>query len=394
MNKTTATPPPGHVASPARDHRLRIAFVTETWHPHVDGIVTRLSHTVHELRRQGHEVLVVAPTGEPTYEGAQVVTVAGFGVPFIYGGKRWGLPTARVDTALDRFGPDVVHAVGPFLLGMGAVRWARRHRRPLVCSYRTRIARYARHYHVGFAEELAWWQMRRLHSAADVNLAASDWAALELGFHGIPGAAVWRGGVDFDLFHPMRGSLSMRERITRGRPERAVLLYVGRLASEKGLERLLPLVSGRADRHLVLVGDGPDRARLERLFAGTNTTFMGLLLPRAVADACTSSDVFVFPSTTDTLGLVVLEARAAGLPVVVPGTENGAELLAGSRYGDIFNPELEGDLERAVRGVLDVRPSRLAVSEEARRRYLGWRECTDSLLAHYQEALLAQPSPR
>ena len=392
MNKASASLHQGPVATGEPDPRLRIAIVTETWHPYVDGIVTRLSHSVHELVRQGHEVLVIAPSGQPAYEGARVVTVPGFGVPFIYGGKRWGLPTRRVDAELTRFAPDVVHAVGPFLLGMAAVRWARRHRRPLVCSYHTRIARYTRHYHVGFAEELAWWQMRRLHSAADLNLAASDWAALELGFHGVPGAKVWRGGVDFDLFHPMRGSLSMRERITRGRPERAVLLYVGRLASEKGLERLLPLVQGRSDRHLVLVGDGPDRARLEHLFSRTNTTFMGLLMPRTVAEACASSDVFVFPSTTDTLGLVVLEARAAGLPVVVPGTENGLELLAGSRYGDVFNPEKDGDLERAVRGVLEVRPSKLAVSEEARRRYLSWTECTDSLVAYYRATVTSGSS--
>ncbi|GAC1331967.1 MAG: glycosyltransferase family 1 protein [Candidatus Dormibacteria bacterium] len=375
--------------SSSSDHELplRVALVTETWHPHVDGIVTRLSHTVHELKRQGHEVLVIAPSGERTFEGAPVVTVPALGIPFIYAGKKWGLPTRRVDTALSRFAPDVVHAVGPFVLGMAAVRWAHGNRTALVCSYHTRIARYARHYHVGFAQELAWWQIRRLHRAADINLAASDWAALELAFHGVPGAGVWRGGVDFDLFHPMRGSLAMRERITRAHPERAVLLYVGRLAPEKGLDRLLPLVRGRKDRHLVMVGDGPARPSLEQAFAGTNTTFMGMLTPRAVAESCASSDVFVFPSTTDTLGLVVLEARAAGLPTVVPGTENGLELLAGSRYGDVFRPDTVGDLDRAVQGVLDTRASRLAVSEEARRRYLGWRECTDGLVDHYHQAL-------
>ena len=366
--------------------------MTETWHPYVDGIVTRLSHSVHQLRDMGHEVLVVAPTGEPVYEGATVVTSPTFSVPFIYGGKRWGLPTRRVERALDTFDPDVVHCVGPFMLCQAGVRWARRHNRPLVCSYHTRIARYARHYHVGFAEELAWMQMRRLHGQADVNLAASEWARLELGFHGIPGAHVWHGGVDFDLFHPMRGSLAMRERITRGHPGRAVLLYVGRLAPEKSLERLLPVIQGRMDRQLVLVGDGPDRARLEVLLKGTNTTFMGTLFPRAVAEACASSDVFVFPSTTDTLGLVVLEARAAGLPVVVPGTENGMELLSGSRYGDVFNPEKAGDFDRAVTGVLDVRASRLAVSQEARRRYLGWRQCTEELVDHYRDAIAGRQS--
>lgn len=383
-----ATAAPGEAGG-----RLRIAIVTETWHPYVDGIVTRLSHTVHQLRALGHEVLLVAPTGEPEYEGARVFTVPNFGLPFLYGGKSWGMPLRRVDAALDQFQPDVVHCVGPFMLCQAGVRWARRHGRPLVCSYHTRIARYARHYHVGFAEELAWMQIRRLHLPADVNLAASDWARLEMGFHGIPDAHVWHGGVDFDLFHPMRGSLATRERITRGHPERAVLLYVGRLAPEKSLERLLPLVAGRRDRQLVLVGDGPGRRELEAVFAGTNTTFMGMLYPKTVAEACASSDIFVFPSTTDTLGLVVLEARSAGLPVVVPGTESGMEVLAGSRYGDVFNPAKDGDFDRAVTGVLDVPASRLAVSEEARRQYLGWRQCTEELVYRYHEAIAARPRP-
>src|SRR3977135_2617699 len=115
-----------NIATRIRKHRttpstpdpcLAAAIVTETWHPYVDGIVTRLSHTVHELRSMGHKVMVVAPTGDPDFDGAEVVTVRTASLPFIYGGKRWGLPTRRVDAALDRFQPDVVHAVGPFMMG-------------------------------------------------------------------------------------------------------------------------------------------------------------------------------------------------------------------------------------------------------------------------------------
>jgi glycosyltransferase involved in cell wall biosynthesis len=380
------SPPPGESAG--RDPgSLRIAFVTETWHPSVDGIVTRLSSTLAALHRRGHQLMVLAPSGgDPVFEGIPVRAVPSLGISMVYGGKRWGLPWLGAEKHLEEFRPDLVHAVGPFLLGAAGVRHARRHGLPLVCSYHTRIAAYARHYNLGFAEGLAWARLRRLHNAADLNLAASVSARAEMEANGIAGVAVWDGGVDLLNFHPRRGSTAMRQRITRGHAERPVLLYVGRLAAEKGLEILAPLMRRRPDLHLALVGEGPDGERLRQLFAGTNTTFMGALAHHKVAEACASADVFVFPSRTDTLGLAVLEAMASGLPVLLADGDNGRELLRDPHAGALFDASDGASLEARLDGLLARRLGRWALAEMARRHLSPWATTADQLLGHYATA--------
>ena len=258
---------------------MRIAYVTETWLPSINGVVTRLVATVAELVRSGHQVLVVAPTvsGERDAQpaGATIRQVPSVGLPFIYGGQPWGLPLPRVVRLLDDFEPDLVHAVCPVLLGWAGVLHARRRDLPLVCSYHTHVARYAHYYHLGFVERPLWALVRRAHRLAHVNLAASEASRDELQARGVRDVGVWRGGVDLGLFHPRHASAAVRGRLTSGRPERRLCLYVGRLAAEKGLRRLLPLARG--DRHLALVGDGPARQDLERAFAGAQATFAGPL---------------------------------------------------------------------------------------------------------------------
>src|SRR5262249_26182380 len=222
--------------------RVRIAIVTETWLPSINGVVTRLAATVRELLARDHVVMVVCPTvaeppgGVPDPPGAAVRHVPSVGLPFIYGGQPWGLPLPRVVRLLDGFSPDLIHAVSPFLLGWAGVMHARSRGLPLVCSYHTHIARYAHFYGMGFAEPPVWAVVRKAHQQAHVNLAASEASRAELEAQGVARVDVWRGGVDLDLFHPCHASAAMRERLTDGHPERRLCLYVGRLAAEKRIE--------------------------------------------------------------------------------------------------------------------------------------------------------------
>ena len=158
---------------------MRIAYVTETWFPSINGVVTRLAATVSELAGRGHEVLVVAPHMSGTGDwseppGATVRHVPSVGLPFIYGGQPWGLPLPRTRHLIGDFEPEVVHALSPVLLGWSGVVYARAHGLPLVCSYHTHVARYAHYYHLGFAERPVWALIRRAHRQAHVNLAASE----------------------------------------------------------------------------------------------------------------------------------------------------------------------------------------------------------------------------
>jgi glycosyltransferase involved in cell wall biosynthesis len=367
---------------------LRIAFVTETWKPAVNGIVTRLESTARELRRRGHEVLILAPGGSDAGGGdVEVRTVPAVGLPFLYGGQPWGLPLPRTRHLLGGFEPDVVHAVSPVLLGWSGVIFAKAHNLPLVCSYHTHVARYAHFYGLGFLERPVWALMIQAHLLAHVSLAASAAARVELEAQGVPNVRVWRGGVDVSRFHPRHADPAMRARLTGGHPERRLALYVGRLAAEKGVERLLPLADPNARRHLALVGDGPARAELEAAFAGSAATFPGTLIGPELAAAYASADLFVFPSTTDTLGLVLLEALASGLPVLAARSAASAELVAGAQAGELFDPEDAGGLVAAAERSLATPVDRLALSEAARRGAPTWERVTEELLCEYQNAI-------
>lgn len=370
---------------------MRIALVTEVFLPAVDGVVTRLRRTIEELGRQGDEVLVVAPAGgPPSYAGATVVGVPGLRVPLYpdgtgYPDKRVSLPIPPLRQALRRFAPDVVHAVNPFLLAAGAVRYADRHGIPLVASYHAHVAYYTHYYGLGALEPLGWRYVTWLHSRAHVNLCTSEATAEELRARGIPRLAVWPYGVEPDRFSPGWASPEWRTRLSAGHPERTVLLCVGRLAKEKSLQRLLPVVRELDGIALAIVGDGPLRPELERQFAGTPTTFLGLLSGEALSRAYASADVFLFPSDSETLGMVMLEAQAAALPVVAPDTPTARELIREGSDGLTYDPADPRSLVAAVRRLVEDRQMCRAMGAEGRTTVMGasWTHATTALRGHY-----------
>lgn len=370
---------------------MRIALVTETWLPSTDGVVTRIASTVRELRAAGHDVLIVAPgPAESDFDGAEVRTVPAVGVSWVYGGKRWGLPLPRVGRQLRDFRPDVVHVVNPVLLGIAAVLACRRAGFPLVASYHTNVARYAAYYHLGWLAPVVWWLLRRLHGSAAVNLATSSATCAELRAEGIERVRLWPRGVDLDLFTPRPVGL-------RGpAPDRPpVALYVGRLAAEKGLDLLASLAVPDHGVRLVLVGDGPARSELTERFGVATVTFTGLLHGQALAEAYRSADVFVFPSTTETLGLVMVEALASGLPVIAVDSPASREILGDCPAARLFPPELADRLPELVREVRDDNATG-HLSDMARREAekWGWPAATESLLRRYREVIAAdRPVP-
>lgn len=363
---------------------MRIAFVTETWLPSTDGVVTRITSTVRELRAAGHDVLVVAPgPAEADFEGAAVQCVPAAGFRWIYGGKRWGLPLPRVGRHLREFQPDVVHVVNPVLLGIVAVIASRRAGFPLVASYHTNVAKYAAYYRLGWLAGVVWWLLRRLHGAAAINLATSSSTCEELTEQGIERVRLWPRGVDLDLFAP--------EPETPPDNDEAVALYVGRLAAEKGIDLLSSLAVPDTGVRLVMVGDGPARSELAARFRAPSVTFTGLLHGSALADAYRSADVFVFPSTTETLGLVMVEALASGLPVLAVDSPASREILGNCPAGRLFPPELADQLPALVRQVreenADGELSSLARREAEK---WSWPAATEFLVSCYREVIASR----
>jgi glycosyltransferase involved in cell wall biosynthesis len=369
---------------------VKIAFFTETFLPKVDGIVTRLTKTVQQLVLAGDEVLIFCPEGAPDgYMGARVVGVPAMPLP-LYPELKLALPRPAVSEALDRFGPDLVHVVNPAVLGLGGIWLARSRGLPLVASYHTHLPKYLEHYGMGMLEPLLWELLKAAHNQAQLNLCTSTAMVDELAARGIQHTALWQRGVDTDLFRPELASGAMRERLHGGHDDTGhLLLYIGRLSAEKQIERIRPVLEAMPQARLALVGDGPHRQQLERHFDGTATTFVGYLAGQELASAYASGDAFLFPSSTETLGLVLLEAMAAGCPVVGANRGGIPDIVSDGVNGCLYDPDQPASLTTAVQRLLGDpaarRQLRLAAREEAER--WGWAGATAQLQGYYRQVL-------
>ena len=372
---------------------MRIAFFTETFLPKVDGIVTRLTKTVQHLVATGEEVLIFCPEGAPeTFLGAKVVGVPALPLP-LYPELKLALPRPAVSEALDRFRPDLVHVVNPAVLGLGGIWLARTRGLPLVASYHTHLPKYLEHYGMGMLEPLLWELLKTAHNQAQLNLCTSTAMVAELAAKGIQHTALWQRGVDTELFRPSLRSKAMRARLHGEHDDTGnLLLYIGRLSAEKQIERIRPVLAALPQTRLALVGDGPYRQQLERLFEGTATTFVGYLAGEDLASAYASGDAFLFPSSTETLGLVLLEAMAAGCPVVGANRGGIPDIVSHGENGCLYDPDDPPSLIAAVNTLLGDQEARCALRVSAREEAerWNWAGATDQLKRYYQSVVASQ----
>ncbi|MEB3185465.1 MAG: glycosyltransferase family 1 protein [Cyanobacteriota bacterium] len=381
---------------------MKTALFTETFLPKVDGIVTRLTKTVTHLVEASDEVLIFCPEGAPEgYMGARVMGVPAMPLP-LYPELKLALPRPAVAEALERFGPDLVHVVNPAVLGLGGIWLARTRGYPLVASYHTHLPKYLEHYGMGMLEPLLWELLKAAHNQARLNLCTSTAMVQELSEKGIQHTALWQRGVDTDLFQPQLRSDAMRERLLAGRSDTGkLLLYIGRLSAEKQIERIRPVLEAMPDARLALVGDGPYRSRLEEIFAGLPVHFVGYLAGAELASAYACGDAFVFPSSTETLGLVLLEAMAAGCPVVGANRGGIPDIVSDGLNGCLYEPDGDdggaASLTAAVQRLLGDPAEREQLRRNARSEAerWGWAGATEQLRGFYRQVLrdVATPPP-
>ncbi|MDP6193175.1 MAG: glycosyltransferase family 4 protein [Prochlorococcus sp.] len=376
---------------------MKIAFFTETFLPKVDGIVTRLTKTVQHLVEAGDEVLVFCPEGCPDeYMGAKLVGVPAMPLP-LYPELKLALPRPAVAEALEAFQPDLVHVVNPAVLGLGGIWLAKTSGIPLVASYHTHLPKYLEHYGMGMLEPLLWELLKAAHNQAVLNLCTSTAMVTELSEKGIQNTALWQRGVDTELFRPELRSDSMRSKLLGEHDDQgALLLYVGRLSAEKQIERIKPVLDALPQARLALVGDGPYRQQLEKAFENTATNFVGYLEGEELASAYASGDAFLFPSSTETLGLVLLEAMAAGCPVVGANRGGIPDIITDGVNGCLYEPDgtdggsasLISATQRLLGNDVERQGLRKAARQEAER--WGWAGATEQLRSYYRE-VLAKP---
>ena len=367
---------------------MRIAYVTESFPPDVNGVASTAMRVAEQLLRSGHQPLVIAPaaaSGRPAVDpGFPVVRVPAAGLP-LYPGFRVGLPGPAVRAAIARHGPDLVHLAGPVVLGAGGCGAARRLGLPVIAVYATDLAAYARAYHLGPAGQAAAWRhLRRIHNQADRTLAPCRATAATLRARGFERVHVWGRGVDAAMFHPSRRSASLRSDLAPG--GELIVGYVGRLAAEKRLD-LLSGVAGLPGIRLVIVGAGPAEAAARRALPGA--LFLGQRQAAELARVYASLDVFIHAGPHETFGNTLQEAAASGLPVVAPAAGGPLDLVEHGVTGLLVTPGDAGALAAAVAELAASADRRAAMGLAGRLAVLGrtWPSRCDQLIGHYQAAL-------
>lgn len=380
---------------------MRIAVVTETWPPDVNGVASTVARTVDGLRRRGHEVQLVtlqadgAGGAEAVAAGGPELRLPGMPIPR-YPHLRMGRPAARrLRAAWGAWRPDVVHVATEGPLGHSALRAAKSLRLPVTSDFRTNFDAYCGHYGLGLLRGLVTGYLRRMHNAAACTMVPTETLKQTLAQRGFRNLHVVARGVDAQRFSPTHRCAELRGRW--GAPDdRPVMLYVGRLAAEKNLSVLFDAWAAARSRHpstrLVLVGDGPMRGAIEAAHPGAV-----LAGPRTGLDLSAhyaSADLFVFPSQTETWGNVTGEAMASGLPVVAFRHAAAAQLI---RHGE---DGLLAPCDRPDRFVAEVaalvadpaRARRLGALARARVLPLDWASIVEQVEGHLRQAVAGQPA--
>jgi glycosyltransferase involved in cell wall biosynthesis len=370
---------------------MKIAYFTETFLPKIDGIVTRLTQTLKALDHLNVESQIFCPgkKGVSQYFSTQCIGVPGFKFP-LYPELKLAPPNpALILRELKKFKPDLIHVVNPAFLGLGGILAAKQLDIPLIASYHTHIPQYLHHYGFGAIEDLIWMLIRSVHNQARLNLCTSSAMVEELSSHDVKNVKLWRRGVDTTLFHPSRKNQAMREFLSEGNVDSPLLIYVGRLSAEKEIQNIAPILRAIPEARLALVGDGPYRKDLEKTFANLPAHFVGYLHGDKLASAFASSDLFVFPSTTETLGLVLLEAMAAGLPCIGARAGGIPDIITDEENGLLAEPNNEEEwihkIQACLNGATDLKLLADAARSEAER--WDWISATRGLLDYYEGAL-------
>ncbi|UYN90888.1 MAG: glycosyltransferase family 1 protein [Anaerolineales bacterium] len=376
---------------------MRIAYFTETFLPKIDGIVVTLLQLFDYLEEQGHESMLFAPSGSiEHYAATPISRHRSMKTPF-YPELRIATPVARVEKKVLAFKPDLIHLVNPTSLGIAGLRVALKNSIPVVASYQTDVSGFARRWKMGVVSEPVFQFYKFIHNRADINLVPSNFTRKQLVAKGFKRLTVWPGGVDLERFSPKKRTAQWRKKLTGGEEGKVLAIFVSRLSREKRVDLLLPIARDIPGLRLAIVGDGPDRKRLERVFKNTPTVFTGYLRGENLAQAYASGDLFVFTGAEETYGNVVVEAMASGLPVIAPNSGGVVDLVDNGKTGLQYPSESPERLFKAVKKLASD-PALLKQMGKAgykKAQTQSWQNSFDTLFAQYDKALsLPRRAPR
>jgi phosphatidylinositol alpha 1,6-mannosyltransferase len=375
---------------------MRVAVVSESFLPTLNGVTTSVRKVLDHLRDNGHDAMVICPdAGAPAdYVGFPVHALPAIA----YRQFPVGLPSPQVQRLLADFRPDVLHAASPFLLGAQAISAAGRLGVPSVAVFQTDVAGYARRNHLGAATRMAWRLVRWVHDGADLTLVPSSASMSDLSAVGVERLARWGRGVDLDAYHPRNLLDPMSQRLRQRLAPRGetIVGYVGRIAPEKQLERFAAL-RGMPGIRIAIVGDGPSVPAVRRALKGMPVHFLGTLTGSELAAAYASFDLFLHTGDEETFGQTVQEAHATGIPVIAPRAGGPIDLVRHGETGYLFEPGDAEGIRSLVGALVTDEQLRLRMGEAGRRSVLdrSWSAICGQLMGHYESVIADRtPTPR
>ena len=371
---------------------MRIAIVAEVFLPKIDGVVGRTLNLIRELLGNGDEVVVVCPAVSQ-HRDSPVPMIECQGFPCAsYPEYIIGVPNQSMVRQLVEFQPDVIHFLNPFAFGFQCFDLLQQRgiRIPALFSFHTLYGEFVKGY-AGLQplSRVLWWLMRCYHNAADRNLTVSSTFVDDLRERGFDRLSLWPPAVDTKLFHPSRQSNEMRSRLSGNHPDRPLLLTVSRLAPEKNVSFLTSVLDRIPEATLAIVGGGPQKDELQRRFSRYKTQFIGYLQGEDLAAAYASADTFIYASETETMGNVILEALASGLPVVAADAGGVPSLIENGVNGFLYparDSKTASCLARQILHNTELR-KRMSVAAVESTSTRTWQNSAASVRRQYVEIL-------
>ena len=369
-------------------------MVTESFLPSLNGVTNSVVRVLESLKADGHEAIVLAPTSNSDeFLGFKVIQISRFYI------KQFAvaLPHLRLERILREFNPDVIHVAAPFAFGRQAISVAHRMGVPAIAIYQTDIAGYTQRYGVPLLRPLIDRIIGAIHRRATVNLAPTAEGADYLRKIGANGVAVWGRGVDLDAYNPLKRGLVAGSgyRKQLGAHDHIIVGFVGRLAAEKQVERFAELF-GIPNVSFLIVGDGPEREKLEELFKYQKVEFTGRLEGPELANAYASMDIFMHCGTEETFGQTIQEAQASGLAVIAPARGGPRFIIQSGKNGILVNPDEENCYRKAVIDLIEKPELRNQIGLTARESVAGksWTANNAQLFEHYRHAIQIKEAAR
>ncbi|RXI98376.1 glycosyltransferase family 1 protein [Anaerobacillus alkaliphilus] len=372
---------------------MRIAIFSDTYAPEINGVAKTLKRYTNYLEARGIEYKLFVPessTPVPTVPQVQRFT----SIPFVlYPECRIALPNPlHIRQTLDDFNPSLIHIATPFNLGLFGLHYGKKHNIPMVASYHTHFDDYLEYYHLTFLQKWIWKYMSWFHRYFEKVYVPSESTREKLLSQQIHDKIeLWGRGVDHSFFSPEKQTSKIREKYNI--KEKNILLYVGRISPEKDVQVVLNTFHKlpekiKKDTHLLMVGDGPLLKQLSELEC-EQITWTGFMEGNDLAEVYASSNVFIFPSSTETFGNVVLEAQSSGLPVIGARAGGVQHLINHGQNGFLCEPKNTQEFARYTSLLLDDCQLQQKLGDHACQfaNAQSWEQIFDRLLASFEDVL-------